>query len=138
MPTMPPTPWHGNTSSVSSSVDALFFQCTQRFEITLATVPMNMLSPMLTYTAAGVMATSPTTAPTQPPSADGLCPRIPSKKIQASPAAADAVLVVANAMAACPEADNAEPALKPNQPNQSIPVPRMTKGMFAGVCASPA
>ena len=38
----------GNTSSVSSSVDALFFQCTQRFEITLATVPMNMLSPMLT------------------------------------------------------------------------------------------
>jgi hypothetical protein len=32
-------------------------------------------------------------------------------------------LVVANAMAAWPDADNAEPALKPNQPNQSIPVP---------------
>ncbi len=47
MPTMPPTPWQGKTSSVSSSVDA-FFQCTIRFETTLATVPMKMLSPMLT------------------------------------------------------------------------------------------
>ncbi len=48
MPTMPPTPWQGKTSSVSSSVDELFFQCTQRFDTTLATVPMKMLSPMLT------------------------------------------------------------------------------------------
>ena len=27
---MPPTPWQGNTSSVSSSVDEWFFQCTHR------------------------------------------------------------------------------------------------------------
>src|SRR5205807_8888933 len=87
---------------------------------------------------AGVIATRPTTAPTHAPSADGLWPRIPSKKIHASAAAADAVLVVANAIAACPDADSAEPALKPNQPNHSIPVPSITKGMFAGVCASPA
>jgi len=100
IPTIPPTPWQGNTSSVSSSVDDLFFQWTQRLEMTLAHVPMNMLSPTLTYPAAGVMATRPTTAPTHAPSADGFAPRMLSKKIQASAAAADAVLVVANAMAA--------------------------------------
>ena len=44
---MPPTPWQGNTSSVSSSVD-FDFQCTVRFETTLATVPMKMLSPTVT------------------------------------------------------------------------------------------
>src|ERR1051325_6258780 len=99
MPTMPPTPWHGNTSSVSSSVDLLFFQCTIRFDTTLAEVPMKMLSPMLTKPAAGVIATSPTTAPTHAPSADGLLPRMPSKKIHASAAAADAVFVVAKAIA---------------------------------------
>src|SRR5262245_18398129 len=109
-----------------------------RFETTLAHVPMKLLSPTLTYPRAGVMATRPTTAPTQAPSADGFCPRMPSKKIQASAAVADAVFVVANAIAACPDADSADPALNPNQPNHSIPVPRMTNGMFAGVCASPA
>ena len=53
-------------------------------EPTLALVPMKILAPMLTKPAAGVTATSPTTAPTHAPSADGFCPRIPSKKIQAS------------------------------------------------------
>src|SRR5205823_8057157 len=125
MPTMPPTPWHGKTSSVSSSVDALFFQWTQRFDTTLATVPMKMLAPMLTKPAAGVIATRPTTAPTQAPRADGFCPRIPSKNIHASAADADAVFVVANAIAACPDAESADPALKPNQPNHSMPVPRI-------------
>src|SRR3954469_18156721 len=134
MPTMPPTPWHGNTSSVSSSVDALFFQCTQRFEMTLAQLPMKMLSPTLTYPAAGVIATRPTTAPTHAPSADGFWPRVPSKKIHASAAEADAVLVVATPIAAWPDADSADPALKPNHPNHSMPVPRMTNGIFAGVC----
>src|SRR5262249_56253783 len=84
------------------------------------------------------MATRPTTAPTHAPSADGLLPRIASKKIQASAAAAEAVLVVANAIAAWPDADNADPALNPNQPNHSKPVPSITNGMFPGVCASPA
>ena len=48
------------------------------------------------------------------------------------------MLVVANAIAAWPDADSAEPALKPNQPNHSMPVPRITNGMLAGVCGSPA
>ena len=63
-----------------------------------------------------------------------MLPFIQSKNIQESIAAADAVLVVAKAKAASPEAPSAEPALKPNQPNQSIPVPRMTNGTFAGSC----
>ena len=82
------------------------------------------------------MATSPTTAPTQAPSAEGFCPRIPSKNIHASAAEADAVLVVANAIAAWPPADSADPALNPNQPNHSMPVPRITNGILAGVCGS--
>jgi len=57
------------------------------------------------------------------------------KRTQQSPAAAEAVLVVANAEAANGPALNALPALKPNHPNQSNPVPNKTKGMFAGAIA---
>ncbi len=95
-----------------------------------------MLSRIVTYPAAGVIATRPTTAPMQAPRADGLRPRIQSKNIQPSIAAAEAVFVVANAIAAVPLAATADPALKPNQPNQSIPVPRITKGTFAGEVVS--
>ena len=72
----------------------------------------------------------------QAPSADGLRPCIQSKNIQPSIAAAEAVFVVAKAIAAVPLAANAEPALKPNQPNQSIPVPRITNGTLAGELSS--
>ena len=69
------------------------------------------------------MATKPTTAPIQNPSTEGFFPLITSKNIHAKPAAAAAVLVVANALMAKLLAPNAEPALNPNQPNQSKPVP---------------
>jgi len=59
-----------------------------------------------------------------------------SKNTHPSMAAADAVLVVANALTAASPADNAEPALKPNHPNQSMPVPSSTYGMLAGSCVS--
>ncbi|MNL34415.1 hypothetical protein D3C87_1563880 [compost metagenome] len=62
----------------------------------------------------------------QVPMAEGFVPRTASKKIQVSAAAAEAVIVVDNAVEARLEAENAEPALKPNQPNQSIPVPNST------------
>ena len=81
---------------------------------------------MPTKPAAGVMATKPTTAPIQNPSTDGFLPFITSKNIQAKPAAAAAVLVVANALIAKLLAPNAEPPLNPNQPNQSKPVPIST------------
>ncbi len=53
-------------------------------------------------------------------------PLITSKNIQDKPAAAAAVLVVANAETASVFAAKAEPALKPNHPNQSKPVPIST------------
>ena len=58
--------------------------------------------------------------------AEGFLPLKASNKIQAKPAAAAAVLVVAKAEAAKLLAPTAEPALKPNQPNHNKPVPNNT------------
>src|SRR5262245_51750358 len=129
IPTIPPTPWHGNTSSVSSSVD-FDFMWTAQLLTSAATTPMNTLWPMDTNPAAGVMATRPTTAPMHAPRAEGLRPRAVSNSIHVSIAAAEAVFVVTTAIAAVALAPNDDPALNPNQPNHNIPVPRSTYGMF--------
>src|SRR5882724_9249928 len=123
IPTIPPIPWQGNTLRVSSSTVLDELKCTARLEITAASVPMKILWGIATKPAAGVMATRPTTAPTQKPTTDGFLPRNTSKNIQESPAAAAAVLVVEKAETDRALAPRAEPALKPNQPNQSRPVP---------------
>ena len=52
-------------------------------------------------------------------------------------AAAAAVLVTMNALAARPPALSAEPALKPNQPNHSSPAPSTVIGTSCGVNGSP-
>ncbi|MNE36107.1 hypothetical protein D3C80_1299050 [compost metagenome] len=96
--------------------------------------PKNILSGTETNPAAGVMATKPTTAPIQAPRAETFLPFILSKKIQVSIAAADEVVVVAKAIAAVPLAARADPALNPNHPNQSIPVPNNTNGILVGIC----
>ena len=93
------------------------------FEMMAATKPIKMLCGMATKPAPGVMATKPTTAPMQKPSTDGFLPFSTSRNIQLKPAAAAAVFVVANADTDKVVAPNAEPALKPNHPNQSKPVP---------------
>ena len=72
------------------------------------------------------MATSPTTAPIQNPSTEGFLPFKTSKNIHANPAAAAAVLVVANAETDKALAPPADPALNPNHPNHSKPVPMRT------------
>src|SRR5438309_1932467 len=97
-----------------------------------ATTPIKMLWGTATKPAAGVMATKPTTAPIQNPSTEGFLPLTTSKNIQDKPAAAAAVLVVAKADTDKELAASAEPALKPNQPNQSKPVPISTYGILAG------
>ena len=74
-------------------------------------------------TAAYYQQNNPTTAPIQNPNTEGFLPFITSKNIHAKPAAAAAVLVVAKAFTANAFAPNAEPALKPNQPNHNKPVP---------------
>src|SRR5688500_4958735 len=95
-------------------------------------VPMKSDAGTVTKPAAGVIATKPTTAPIQKPSAETFLPLAASKRTQARPAAPAAVLVVAKADTANGEAVRAEPALKPNHPNHSKPVPNNTNGMFAG------
>src|SRR5829696_5134779 len=98
--------------------------------------PMKILCGIATYPAPGVMATRPTTAPTQKPTTEGFFPLNTSKNIQDKPAAAAAVFVVKKADTAVAFAPNAEPALNPNHPNQSKPVPIKTYGIFAGLCAT--
>ncbi len=62
----------------------------------------------------------------QVPIAEGRRLRATSNRIHASIADADAVCVVAKAIAAVAFAASADPALKPNQPNHSMPVPSST------------
>jgi hypothetical protein len=52
-------------------------------------------------------------------------------------AAPAAVFVTRSAFAARPFAESAEPALKPNQPNQRRPAPRTVIGMSCGSIRSP-
>ena len=93
---------------------------------------MKIACGIVTKPAAGVIATKPTTAPIQAPKAETLRPFTLSKKIQDNIAVAEATVVVPKAIAAVALAAKAEPALKPNHPNQSIPVPKMTNGIFEG------
>src|SRR5215212_6173658 len=81
---------------------------------------------------AGVITTRPATAPEQKPRMEGL-PRVMYSTIaQAKDATAVAIVVVMKALAATPSAATAEPALKPYQPTQSIPVPTIQRTMLCG------
>src|SRR5208283_1134002 len=88
-----------------------------------------------TYPAAGVMATSPATAPETKPSELGLPPCAQETSSHAMAATAVAVLVVTKAFTARPFAATALPALNPNQPNHSSTAPRIDHGMFPGSIA---
>src|SRR6187431_3187627 len=92
-------------------------------EMIAATVPIKILCGIATNPAQGVIATRPTTAPRQKPRTEGFFPFSTSKNIQDKPDAAAAVLVVANAKTESALAPSVEPALNPNQPNHSNPVP---------------
>src|SRR5882672_6771098 len=96
--------------------------------MTLTNMPIHNDPPRSTNPQAGVMATRPATAPEAAPTMVGLPAKIHSITAQLRVAAAVAVLVVTNACAARPLAANAEPALKPNQPNHSNAAPMTTKG----------
>src|SRR5947209_10700656 len=91
----------------------------------------------VTYPAAGVIATSPATAPAVAPTTLGwpLCAHEIVSHVSAAIAAA--VVVLTNALAARPFAASALPALKPNQPNHSSAQPSTTIGMSCGSTSSP-
>src|SRR5206468_7230529 len=79
---------------------------------------------------AGVMATSPATAPLAAPSTVGLPRPSHSAPIHDSAAADVAVLVATKALVASPLAASALPALNPNQPNHRSAAPTRTNGML--------
>src|SRR5437870_7921995 len=81
---------------------------------------------------AGVIATSPATAPDAAPSTVGLPRLIHSVNIQPSAAAAAPVFVAVNALTARPLASSALPALNPNQPNHRSPAPITVMGRLCG------
>ena len=74
---------------------------------------------------AGVMATSPATAPEANPRVVGFFRMIFSQIIHERAAVPVAIWVAKKAYAAVPLAAAALPALKPNQPNHRIPAPSM-------------
>src|SRR5262249_22988524 len=85
--------------------------------------PMMMAGIGVTKPDAGVMQTNPATTPDGAPNTLGLPRVIHSMPAQASPPAAAAKCVAANALAAMPSAESALPALKPNQPNHNMAAP---------------
>src|SRR5262249_48345470 len=101
-----------------------------------ATLPMATDDSGVTNPAAGVMATSPTTAATAAPTPEVLFVRTISSSTQVTTAAAADRLVVTKARLARPPAVSAEPALNPTQPNHNREAPRMTKGTLCGTLCS--
>src|ERR687885_1470368 len=85
---------------------------------------------------AGVMPTRPATAPEIAPSTVGLPVRTHSAAVQPSVAAAAAKCVATNALAARLPADSALPALKPNQPTQSMHAPMKLRTRLCGSVGS--
>ena len=79
--------------------------------------------PAFTNPHAGVMTTSPATAPEQKPRTLGLPLKIHSIRGQVKAPTAAAIVVVRKALAAIPSAATALPALKPYQPTQRRAVP---------------
>src|SRR5206468_6328182 len=89
-----------------------------------------------TYPQAGVITTSPATAPEQKPSTLGLPRSAYSSMAHVNEATAVASVVAVNAFAAIPSGASALPALKPYQPTQSRPVPTMHSTMLCGAMTS--
>ena len=89
-----------------------------------------------TKPAAGVMHTSPATAPDAAPNIDALPLCSASAAIQATAAAPVAKMVLIKAKPAVPLAAPAEPALKPNQPTHKSDAPTMVKVRLCGASAS--
>src|SRR5690606_20013467 len=103
---------------------------------TPAAMPIHSAPTGPTNAAAGVIPTSPATAPEAAPSMEGLPFTAHSVNSQASTAPAVATRVLIKASAADSLAASAEPALKPNQPTHSSEAPIKVMGRLCGLRAS--
>src|SRR2546423_9673895 len=97
----------------------------------MASAPMGPTKPL-----AGVMATSPATAPDAAPTVVAFPCLIHSGMIQPSTAVAVARWVATNALPARAPDVSALPALNPNQPNHRMAAPSTTNGTLCGTNAS--
>src|SRR6185295_6174527 len=97
-----------------------------------ARIPMTIEDIGDTNPEAGVMATSPATAPDAAPTVEGLpvCPH--DIRAQVTAAMPVAIWVATNALVAFVAAAAAEPALKPNHPVHSNAAPSTTREMLCG------
>src|ERR1700758_3400814 len=98
--------------------------------------PMTIAGIGPTKPAAGVIATSPATAPEIAPRALGLPLRIHSAQLQPITAAAAPKWVATNALVARLPAASALPALNPNQPTHSKHAPTKLSTTLCGVIDS--
>src|SRR6266404_5289763 len=104
--------------------------------MTPAATPMISAPRGSTKPDAGVIATSPATAPEMIPSTLGLPLTIHSANIQERAAVAVAIWVTAIAMPALPLAAVAEPALNPNQPTHNKEAPATLRTRLCGAIVS--
>ena len=136
-PHVPPMPWTPTTSRLSSYPN-FDFRLQAAKQSTPPPMPIRIAETGPTKPAAGVMATSPATAPDAAPRTVGFPRSAHSANIHASVAAAAAVFVVTKAVTARPPAPSALPALKPNQPTQSIAAPMTVNGrLWGGIGSRP-
>src|SRR5947199_7061859 len=96
-----------------------------------AATPITIAPVGATAPQAGVITTSPPTAPEQKPRTLGLPRSAYSSIAHVNEATAVASVVLMNAFAAIPSGARALPALKPYQPTQSKPVPTMQSTMLS-------
>ncbi len=99
---------------------------------TAAATPMMTAPVAVTKPVAGVITTRPATAPEQKPSTEACFLKMNSRAPQTKEPTAVASVVVMNALAAIVSAATADPALKPYQPTQSMPVPTIQSTMEWG------
>src|SRR5215472_2657413 len=128
-PMVPPAPCTPKASSASSYPNTAFTFVTIKKHATPATAPIISAGIGPTNPAAGVIATSPATAPEIAPSALARPFLIHSAALQLNAAAAAPKCVATNALDASEPAARALPALKPNQPthNKHAPMKLRTK-----------
>src|SRR5579863_2345458 len=131
-PKTPPTACTPNTSRESSALISFFRPVTPHRHTTPTPMPIANAPGIPTLPAAGVIATSPATAPEAAPSMEGLPLMSHSAPIHESTAHAVARYVFMKASAAEPLASSADPALKPNQPNHRSDAPTMVSVRLCG------
>src|SRR5689334_12669089 len=105
-------------------------------QTTPAAVPTTAAPIGVTKPQDGVTATRPATTPEAAPKVVGRPSRNRSTASQHNMPRQPATSVLRKMTAALPSTANAEPALKPNQPNHSRPTPSSTKGRLCGRIAS--